>query len=75
MSDEKEPEVGCSKCGKPMPAERLELGLSKCKDCSPKGKPKGIMVYGHKTGGVLETVDEQVFKEMKGSSDDKVESL
>lgn len=69
-------EVGCLKCGRPMPAERLELGFPNCKDCTPQGKPKGIMVYSHKTAGVLETVsNEEVFQRMKSSANDSLERL
>ena len=68
--------VGCPRCGKPMPMERLVLGLDKCKDCSPKGRPKGIMIYSHKTGGTLSVIeDEETFKKIKGAADDSVESL
>lgn len=68
--------VGCTKCGKPMPAERLELGLSKCKECSPQGRPKGVMVYDDKAGGTLRvTDDEETFKALKGSADDGLERL
>ena len=71
-----EEETGCAKCGKPMPAERAELGLMACKECTPQGKPKGIMVYSHKTGGMLEvTNDEEVFQRIKKAADDRVESL
>lgn len=69
-------EVGCEKCKKAMPAERLELGLKTCMECSPKGRPKGVMVYSHKTGGVLDITDnEEVFRQLRGSADDGVESL
>jgi len=68
-------EVGCSKCGKPMPAERLEFGLHKCSACTPQSKPKGVMIYDHKTGGVLETTSDEVFEEMKKSNDERLESL
>lgn len=68
--------IACAKCGKPMPAERLVLGLSGCKACTPQRKPLGAMIYSHKTGGVLEVTDnEEAFKKIKGSADDSVESL
>ena len=68
--------VGCRKCGKPMPAERLEFGYPDCMGCTPQAKPKGVMVYSHKTGGVLDiTTDEGVFQALKGSADDGVERL
>jgi hypothetical protein len=59
-----------------MPAERLELGLETCMECSPKGKPRGVMVYSHKTGGVLEiTESEEAFQELKRSADSGLGSL
>jgi hypothetical protein len=69
-------EVGCAKCGRPMPAERQELGFPCCKECSPQGRPKGVVVYSHKTAGVLELVySEEAFRAMKRSADSGVESL
>jgi hypothetical protein len=68
--------IGCLKCGKPMPAERAELGLHRCSACTPQSKPKGVMVYSHKTGGFLETTDnEEVFRSLRGSADESLESL
>jgi len=68
--------VGCARCGRPMPAERLEFGFNCCKDCTPQTKPKGIMIYSHKTAGVLETTDsEEVFKAIKTGADARVEAL
>lgn len=69
-------EAGCARCGRPMPAERLEFGLTRCKECSPQGRPKGVMVYDHKTAGVLCVTDsEEAFRALKRSADDNVESL
>jgi hypothetical protein len=59
-----------------MPAERLEFGLTRCKECSPQGRPKGVMVYDEKAGGFLETVEnEDVFRQLKTSADSSLESL
>lgn len=59
-----------------MPAERLEFGLDRCKECSPQGRPLGVMVYSHKTAGVLcVTEDRDAFRRMKTSADDRVEAL
>lgn len=59
-----------------MPIERLEFGLLNCKTCTPQKKPKGIMSYSHKTGGVLITTDDdEEFRRLRGSADDSVESL
>lgn len=77
MATENDEELtGCLKCGKPMPSERAELGLMSCKECTPQGKPKGVMVYSDKAGGALEvTDDEGIFQALKRAADDHVESL
>ena len=62
-------EVGCQKCGKPMPAERLDFGFDRCSACTPQNKPKAVIVYSHKTAGVAEIVSDEVFEQMKHSSD------
>ena len=67
--------TGCRKCGRPMPAGRLEFGYEDCAACTPQGKPRGVMVYEHKTGGWCEPVNEDVFREMKTGNDGMVESL
>lgn len=46
-------ETRCAKCGTAMPAERLDLGLEACKDCTNAGPLYGFMVYDEKAGGEL----------------------
>lgn len=49
----------CPVCGIDVPDERRELlGVETCVKCTKqKPKPKGAMVYPHKTGGVLAICD------------------
>lgn len=44
-------------CGNKVESARLELGLKRCKECAFANdvrRPKGVMVYSHKTGGEIE---------------------
>lgn len=43
--------IGCSFCGQLMPVERLEVGLTKCKNCTDQTVPLALMNYSHKTCG------------------------
>lgn len=47
------------KCGKEIPAERLEIlpDTTTCVECSTVPRKVGIMVYPHKTGGYCEVID------------------
>ena len=45
------------KCGTKIPDIRLELGYSCCVNCSTEERRVCFMVYGHKTGGELVSVD------------------
>ena len=61
----------CPKCGKPTPDERYQaIGVLTCCDCTPQ-KPRllGVVVYDHKTGGVLELCNEDQFKAIKSHND------
>jgi predicted amidophosphoribosyltransferase len=66
----------CPKCQADVPDERLELlGVETCAKCT-KQKPryKGVMAYGHKTGGLLDICDtEDQFRSMKGTADPRPE--
>lgn len=56
--------MNCHICNDPIEAERLNLGLSKCKSCAfdyPDPKLKGAMVYGHKTAGALNVMSPDAF--------------
>ena len=55
-------------CGSPMPLERKELGFNYCISCADKiNKPKkrGRMVYEHKTGGYIEVLSAESYKDNK----------
>ena len=45
-------------CGNPVEEGRLELGLQSCRACAFTGpdvpRPRGVMIYGHKTAGEIE---------------------
>ena len=58
-------------CSKEIEPERLEFGLSVCKQCAFAGrsveKYKGAMIFSHKTGGecqVMSGVDFQDFRRL-----------
>jgi hypothetical protein len=56
-------------CGQPIESARLELGMKICKACAFSGpdvpRPKGRMVYGHKTAGEIEIHSAQSWQENK----------
>ena len=55
-------------CGNPMPRERYELGFKYCVQCAErinKPKKKGRMVYEHKTGGYIELMSAESYKDNK----------
>lgn len=44
-------------CGKAVEEARLELNLKRCKECAFSNdveRPRGVMIYSHKTGGQIE---------------------
>ena len=62
--------MSCERCGKPIPAERLEA-LPNARTCVPcvmadgdVPRKMGRMAYGHKTAGEIEIMDEAMFKEV-----------
>jgi hypothetical protein len=55
----------CATCGKEMPDERLEYGLTHCSNCTNQTKAYGVMEYGHKTAGVLIITDESGYHELR----------
>jgi len=61
----------CPGCGKDVPDERRDLlGVETCVDCTPqKPRPKGYMVYDHKTGGVMETCSDEQHAKMSAHND------
>jgi len=56
-------------CGNVVELPRLELGLTICKQCAFTGpdveRPRGRIVYGHKTGGEIEILSAQSWRENK----------
>jgi|TARA_R100001163_G_scaffold51150_1_gene38557 hypothetical protein len=56
-------------CGKPVEEVRVEFGYKICAACAHSGKdvprPKGRMVYSHKTGGEIEILSEESWNENK----------
>lgn len=66
------PRMNCALCTISIEAERLELlpDTKVCSCCarngaSQKSKPRGVMVYGHKTGGYIQVISEEAHKDWK----------
>ena len=64
--------MNCALCTIFIEAERLELlpDTKVCSCCarngaSQKSKPRGVMVYGHKTGGYIQVISEEAHKDWK----------
>jgi hypothetical protein len=55
----------CIRCHKPIPAERKQLGFSRCIACQPQWQYKGSVEYGHKTGGAVKPVHPTIFANFK----------
>jgi hypothetical protein len=64
--------MNCVTCTLPIEQERLEI-LPETRVCSccaqqgasQKSRPKGVMVFGHKTGGYIQIISEESHKEWK----------
>jgi hypothetical protein len=58
-------EILFCRCGITIPVERSNLGYKVCVPCSDKNyvKPKGVMVYGHKTGAEIQILSQDQFNE------------
>jgi len=56
-------------CGNPIEQERANLNLKICKPCAFRrpdiSRPKGIMVYGHKTAGDCQVVSAENFSDYR----------
>jgi len=55
-------------CGNPIEQERLEFKLSTCVRCArsqPQERPRGIMLYGHKTAGEIQIVSQEAFQDYR----------
>lgn len=54
-----------------MSNERLQYGLHHCSKCTDQSKPKGVMEYSHKAGGVLVVTDDKGFRELKKTANER----
>jgi hypothetical protein len=56
-------------CGNLIEPARLEIGFKSCKACAFTGpdlpKPKGVMIYSHKTSGEIEIHSAESWKEKR----------
>jgi len=56
-------------CGSKVEPARVELGFKICKSCAFNGsgvsRKKGIMIYGHKTGGDCQIVSQENFADYR----------
>lgn len=59
--------IACG-CGKVVEQARIELNLKRCKQCAFSDdveRPKGVMIYSHKTGGQIEIHSADSWKEKR----------
>ena len=55
-------------CGRPVEEARLELGLKRCKECAFSNdveRPKGVRIWDHKTGGDIQVMSAESWRENK----------
>lgn len=64
--------MNCASCELPIEFERLEVlpQTLVCSACAragmnQKSKPRGVMVFGHKTGGYIQVISEEAHKDWK----------
>jgi hypothetical protein len=62
--------MNCVTCTLAIEPERLEIlpttkVCSHCAQHSKQSRPKGVMVFGHKTGGYIQVISEESHKEWK----------
>jgi hypothetical protein len=64
-SNEMNTETLFCRCGSQIPSERIELGYKICVSCADKSyvKPKGVMIFGHKTGADIQILTQEQFNE------------
>jgi len=59
----------CVNCGREVEEARVEFGFKNCSVCAHSGadvpRPKGRMVYSHKTGAEMEILSEESWNENK----------
>ena len=56
--------IECSGCGSTMNPERFEMGFKVCVKCSTEEKKMGHVIYPHKTGGYVQVVDSETYKDL-----------
>lgn len=55
-------------CGRVVEVARVELNLKRCKQCAFSDdveRPRGVMIYSHKTGGQIEIHSADSWRENK----------
>lgn len=58
--------MNCATCHQPIPAARLAaIKINKCVNCSDVQPYKGMIHYGHKTGGAVQPMSPDTFKDMR----------
>ena len=64
--------MNCNSCQSPIELERLEIlpDTTTCSTCAKNGvgqssRPKGVMVYMHKTSGFMQVVSAETHKDWK----------
>ena len=56
--------IECSGCGSTMNPERFQMGFKVCVNCSIEEKKMGHVIYPHKTGGYVQVVDSETYKDL-----------
>ena len=59
--------IACG-CGRVVEQARIELNRKRCKQCAFSDdveRPKGVMIYSHKTGGQIEIHSADSWKEKR----------
>ena len=54
----------CTACGSTMNPERHNMGYTICVNCSTEEKKMGHVIYPHKTGGYVQVVDSETYKDL-----------
>ena len=62
--------MNCIKCGKRIPPERLALlNTDRCVNCSDIPAYKGMTSYSHKTGGSVQHMQPDTYRQMRRYTD------
>ena len=54
----------CSRCSGKVPKARIDMGYTICINCSTEEKKMGHVIYPHKTGGYVQVVDSETYKDL-----------